>query len=351
MESSDVVAGDQGVAADYNLLREDVVRTGGDHATTGGAANVQTLAIASSYDSYIEGDLLKWKAGFSNTGSMTLNVNTINAKDVKKYVGPLKVDVALGDVISGHEYVSIYDGTDIVIINASDNRYFEYVTAGETIAPNDLVYYDKTDDEWKLADANNTSKVRASAIAVTAGTNGNKFFIQTGGIFTAASGTPFVAEVVNYLSDTPGEAIGLPSVTTSVPLGYASSTTEILLTFGMKMAAGAGSSQSGDGTYNETITPGFRAEHLILIGNAKANVGHEQKGEIHYIGGVGAYGFAYTDSQSTDSGAITNVLDRLDTGDRATLSAETFTDTTFDIRSVIVNGGSTDSIRWIQFGN
>lgn len=345
MQSADVSAGDYGTAAQHNLLREDIVRGGGDYATTAGSANVQTLSIDAQYDSYTAGDMVKFKAGYTNTGAMTLNVNSLGAKSVKTYQTTGKVDVMADDVVAGQLYLAWYDGTDFVLLNSTNTKDFIKVTAGATIAVNTVVCYYTVDNEWVGAQANASWGVRARGIAVTPGTDGNPMLIQTSGVYKATSGTPFTAEAQHYLSDTQGALSTTPSTTTVVPVGYAISTTEIILTWGKKMASGTGTSQNS--TTSETITTGFRAEHLILMGRAVVSAGStEEKGAIHYIGGVAAGGFLYEGSASVDSGRIgTNIAHSGNS-----LAASNFTDTSFDIDTVYASGTGTDSIRWIAIG-
>jgi len=112
MESAIVVAGNDATAAQYNNLRKDIVRAGGDYAVSGGAANVQTLSIDAQYDAYVAGDVLVFKAGFTNTGAITLNVNSKGAKSIKKQAGAA---LEAGDITANQIVVATYNGTDFLM--------------------------------------------------------------------------------------------------------------------------------------------------------------------------------------------------------------------------------------------
>lgn len=343
--------GDTVTSSNNNAQRLDDLNMAGDYATAAGTANAITLSLDAQITAYTEGMIVKFKAALDNTGAVTINVNSIGAKTIKKQSGE---DLIAGDIQSGDVIYLIYDGTYFQMLNPSGigRKDIFQVTAGETIAVNEVVYYDETDNEYKLADANDTDKVRACGIAMTAGTDGNPMLIQTGGIYTAPSGTPFTAEAMNYLADTAGAVSSTPSTTTSVPIGYAMTSTTIMLTFGKKMARGTGTDRNGAGSWNETITLGFRPEHLILMGRVYCNAADLEHGTLNYINGVAAGGFAYYGTQSVDSGRIaTTNLYAADAGVSASLSASSIGDKSFAISVTTVGAGSSaTSIYWIAIG-
>lgn len=116
MNSATVASGDQALATQYNNLRKDIIKAGGDYATSGGAANVQTLTIDAQYNAYVTGDIIKFKAGFTNTAATTLNINTIGAIAVQKD----GMALTGGEIIVGRLIKVFYDGTNFQLI--SDNE-------------------------------------------------------------------------------------------------------------------------------------------------------------------------------------------------------------------------------------
>lgn len=85
--------------------------------TSGGSANVQTITLSPAITAYATGQAFKFLAGFTNTGSTTLNVNSVGAKTIKTYDGA--VNLTAGDIVSGAIYEVVYDGTNFVLLNPS----------------------------------------------------------------------------------------------------------------------------------------------------------------------------------------------------------------------------------------
>lgn len=101
-------------------------------------------------------------------------------------------------------------------------------TAGETVASGNLVYYDITDKEWKLCDADIASTVEnvMLAIAQGGGTNGNPI---TGGVLLKGMDTKqsgMIAGDFMYASNTAG-AISSSAGTEEVTVGVAKSATDL----------------------------------------------------------------------------------------------------------------------------
>ncbi len=101
-------------------------------------------------------------------------------------------------------------------------------TAGETVAAGELVYYDTTDKEWKLADADVAATVENSylGLAQGAGTNGNAI---SGGVLISGldeNQTGMTAGDIMYASNTAGE-IANTAGTQEVTVGIAKSATKL----------------------------------------------------------------------------------------------------------------------------
>jgi hypothetical protein len=83
-------------------------------ATAGGTADALTLDITDGtldYNpaAYVTGQRFTFKAASDNTGSATLNVNSLGSKTIKKNAGA--DDLAGGDIVAGGIYTVVYDGT------------------------------------------------------------------------------------------------------------------------------------------------------------------------------------------------------------------------------------------------
>lgn len=78
----------------------------GGAKTTGGAADVQTLTTGLSLSAYVNGFLLAFKAGYTNTGSATINVDGLGAKTFAKVDGSA---LSAGDITAGGIYLCAYE--------------------------------------------------------------------------------------------------------------------------------------------------------------------------------------------------------------------------------------------------
>jgi hypothetical protein len=73
-----------------------------------GTANAQTLTLVPALTAYADGDVFTMRASASNTDVMTLNVNAVGAKAVRKIVGGADVALVANDIIIGNRYTLHY---------------------------------------------------------------------------------------------------------------------------------------------------------------------------------------------------------------------------------------------------
>lgn len=121
-----------GADANWIELPADVgfLFTGG---TSSGSANAQTVtSTQGGFDETVAGSIITWKAGFSNTSSMTLNADGSGATAVKKMSGTGLVDLSAFDVVVGGEYIGITDGTTIQLVNPTMGGNRQKLTANTT---------------------------------------------------------------------------------------------------------------------------------------------------------------------------------------------------------------------------
>lgn len=84
--------------------------------TSGGSANAQVLTYAVAPASpYAGGDAYTFKAGFSNTGATTLNINGLGAVAIKIGTAALKG----GEIVAGRVIQVYYDGSVFQLANAN----------------------------------------------------------------------------------------------------------------------------------------------------------------------------------------------------------------------------------------
>lgn len=82
--------------------------------STGGTANAQTVTLSPAPVAYYAGMRINGKASATNTGALTLNVNALGAKTVKRMGGGACVG---SEFINGMPFDVIYDGTDFLILH------------------------------------------------------------------------------------------------------------------------------------------------------------------------------------------------------------------------------------------
>lgn len=113
LNSIKVVAWNDAEASEYNDLRLDAIILGGEHKITTWSANAYILAIDSDYVAYASWDKFEFQANFTNTGSCTLNVNTLWAKILKD---PAWNTFWSGAIVSGATIRCVYNWTDLICI-------------------------------------------------------------------------------------------------------------------------------------------------------------------------------------------------------------------------------------------
>ncbi len=79
--------------------------------TTTGSANAQAGTVSPTFSAYATGQRFVFKAGYSNTGSLTLDFNGKGAITVYKDVNGLRAVLGTSDIIANGIYEVVYDAT------------------------------------------------------------------------------------------------------------------------------------------------------------------------------------------------------------------------------------------------
>jgi hypothetical protein len=82
-----------------------------------GGDDTYTATVTPSLTTYTAGMVLVVKITIANTAAATLNINSLGAKAIKKYVAGAKVDIETGDIIANQICRFVYDGTDMILIS------------------------------------------------------------------------------------------------------------------------------------------------------------------------------------------------------------------------------------------
>ena len=137
--SKEYSAGEELTASDINKI----VAVAGLYATDAGGDDTYAITVSPTPDNYTDGDEYTFKPSTVNTGACTLNVNSLGAKSIKKFVSGSKVDPNNGDIAANQPVRVKYDGTDFVIMspvlstqykNGVDTRDLSTASGNQTIA-------------------------------------------------------------------------------------------------------------------------------------------------------------------------------------------------------------------------
>lgn len=86
----------------------------GGAVTTGGSANTHTLVSGLTFTAYQNGVLMGFEAGFTNTDTATLNVDSLGAKTLKTQNGQ---NLGPGAIVAGSVYHCVYEsGADVIVV-------------------------------------------------------------------------------------------------------------------------------------------------------------------------------------------------------------------------------------------
>jgi len=231
-----------------------------------------------------------------------------------------------------------------------DTGLTQSINAGETINGATLpipVYISDADGEAYACDGNDTSKMKFIGFAVSNGTNGNPMDVQFSGIVDGFTG--LTAGEKYYLQDTAG-TIGTTKGTYEVLVGFAISTTQILIMKGKRRMSGVTTFTASG---NTAITLGFRPSSVKIYAvgaqatnglNLMSQGGWTADGgdDCVYVGDNGGPGF---DGGTAATYAWNIVADNTpDVSHRGTITS--VTDTGFTLSNTKTNGPPTVSIYW-----
>ena len=84
------------------------------YAAATGATNTYAITLAPAITAYAEGQEFTFKANAANTGTCTLNVNSVGAVTLKKDV---TTNLAASDIAADQMVKVVYDGTNFQVIS------------------------------------------------------------------------------------------------------------------------------------------------------------------------------------------------------------------------------------------
>jgi hypothetical protein len=202
------ISQDEGIVTDLKRKLERYGASSGGSDTYAVSNTTPTLA-------YYAGMIQTFKADVSNTEAATLNVDSLGAKDLKRFGVGGKAALTTGDIIANGFYTCVYDGTDFIVFNPSAILQSLFTDQG------DIIY----------ASAANTPAVLAKAAS-------------DGAILTQASNVPSW-----LVKGTAYQSLRMNSGATAPEWGASCVRGSVIVT----------SDVSGTSTYTETISLGFAA--------------------------------------------------------------------------------------------
>lgn len=155
--------------AEYEIVPKNSTGTAKHfYAEDTGAADAYAVALKPTLSAYFAGLMITFNADNENTGTSTLNVDSLGTKTIKKNHDQ---NLAAGDIEAGSMVTVIYDGTNFQLLSKESRRYTSIsilVVAGDT---------DVTTGDGKFyftipAELDGALITAVHARAVTAGTTG-----------------------------------------------------------------------------------------------------------------------------------------------------------------------------------
>jgi hypothetical protein len=140
-----------------------------------------TASMAKAPAAYAAGQGYTFKAANTNTGSATININSLGAKTIKKVSGGSIVTLVAGDIVAGGIYQVNYDGTDMLLSSGGGGGTFATQTDQETgtstttlVAPGTQHYHPSAAKFW--AKLRNTMVASYNVTSLTEQGNGRITF-------------------------------------------------------------------------------------------------------------------------------------------------------------------------------
>lgn len=94
------------------------VQKGSFNTANVSGTNTLTMSFDPVLPGYTTGMEINFKVANTNTTAVTINIDTLGAKDIYKVSGGALVALIAGDIVAGAYYTARYDGTRFVLVGA-----------------------------------------------------------------------------------------------------------------------------------------------------------------------------------------------------------------------------------------
>jgi hypothetical protein len=237
--------------------------------TSAGTANAQTVSLTPAPGAYVAGMHVVFKAGNTNTGAATLNVNSLGTKNIFVAAAALTG----GEIVSGNLVELVYDGTQFQLISPQGTQHGALIGFQKFETPGTSTY---------TPTAGTNSVV---VIVVGSGGGGGGTPITDGTHAACAGGGGGGGWAINrFTSSFSGVTVTVGAKGAGATAGNNAGTSGNSSSFGALLSAtgGTGGTPGGGGvtTFPNSSTP---------QGNSNGGVG--SSGAPNFTGGYGGYGY------------------------------------------------------------
>jgi hypothetical protein len=224
----------------------------GGALTVGGTGNAVTLTTTSSYTALAAGLRFHFIATNANSGAVTLNLDAIGAKAVRKIVGATDIALTTGDILAGVHYDIIYS----TAANSAAGGWIisptnAYMPDGTVLLPSHSFDQDTNTGMYRIG-ADNIGIAANGAKVVDIGTAGVAVTGAVSSTSTVAATPALVAQnntnaqtiiAANFVSNRPTGAIA-DAIGVNYVLNNGSGTAKnIAVQYGIMLTATAGSEE------------------------------------------------------------------------------------------------------------
>jgi len=173
----------------------------GRYAVSAGTDTI-TLTLSPAITAYAAGQMFLFKAGGTNTGAATININSLGAKALKKPEGSA---LDAGFIVTNQFYHILYDGTDFVIVGNIDfgapaastflqrnsgNTAYAAQTAAQVGATLNTALYGGKIQRFTVTLQNVSGTIVHLMTAYGEGTTASSFITAINGALNTATNTP-----------------------------------------------------------------------------------------------------------------------------------------------------------------
>ena len=160
-----------------------------NYAQDAGSNDTYVITLTNAPAAYVRGQVFLFKAHTANTGTATLNVNSLGAKTIKRSDGST---LLTGDILTDQEVQVMYNGTDMIMQSAPANTValvggaypagdgsaltnlslaiLPTYTYGESISAGQPVYFNSSDSKVYKASASSSGDAYSNYIGIAAET-------------------------------------------------------------------------------------------------------------------------------------------------------------------------------------